>query len=133
MRRRDFGTISLGALGLAWLGKPTPAHAAETLGRGADFKVKSKKKDDKFWLLPSAMVNLKPGQELKFVYVAEFGEAKAPAFRLVEVSPGTGTEGVDVRLEGAPSPAVAALPKTILLVHLGAPKGEPIVVEQPGS
>lgn len=133
MRRRDFGAMVAAALGLTVLGVPRDARAAETLAKGTKFKVKAVVKEGKNYLQPSATVALKPGGEVKFEYVAQFGEKKVPAFKLIEVKPGTGANGIDTVIQGAPSPAFATIPKDILVVSAGAPKGEPIVVEQPGS
>ncbi len=120
-------------MGLALVGSPSTALAADKLATGGKFKVVLKEKDKKFYLQPSATVKLTSGQQVKFEYVASFGDAKEPAFKLIEAKAGTGTDAFETAIQGSPSPAFTTKPTKILVVHAEKPKGEPIVVEQPGS
>lgn len=132
MRRRDFGWMMAG-LGLAAVAAPLTAFAAPTLASGSKFKVKSVKKDGKFHLEATATVTLKKDEVVKWVYTAEFGEKKEPALSLVQEKAGTGAAGEPTVFTETLKDALAKSPTKILVVTAGKPKGEPIVVEQPGS
>ena len=131
MRRRDLGTAALAGFGLAALGAPREAHAAEVLVKGDKTGIESKAgSDGKFYLLPKSTVKVKPGMQVQFKYEGMTGEPPKPTFKLLDTGKGTGTVEFDVQINGTPSTKFDASPTQALVIDLSGTN--PIAVQQPG-
>jgi plastocyanin len=134
VNRRKFGTLAIAGLGsaaaavTAVTAGPRSAQAA-TLVTGSNWKVKSVKgTDNKFYLLPSATVSVKPGSQIQFVYKGLDAQGK-PSFDLQDAGTGTGTEAFALPINGTPSTSFATSPTAAVIVDAGG--SHPIAVEQP--
>lgn len=132
MRRRDFGTAALAGLGLAALGAPREAQAAEKLVSGTGTAIASKKgSDGKFYLLPKTTVKVKPGSQIQFAYQGMQGDPAKPTFKLVDAGTAAGKIEFDLLINGTPSTAFDASPAEAVVIDSAGT--HPITVQQPGG
>ncbi len=132
MRRRDLGTAALAGFGLAALGAPREAAAADVLVAGTGTAVSSVKgSDGKFYLLPKTTVKVKPGMQVQVKYEGMTGEPPKPTFKLLDVGTGTGKVEFDLLINGTPSTLFDASPASAIVID--AAGSHPIDVQQPGG